>query len=98
MSNVPGHSAGDFLRSLFDLAGKNVLVTGGSSFLGGEIAQAIGAIGAAKVFLTSRTKERAVEKAKALAEAVPWSESEFVGLPCEVTSLDSVAELRRDIE
>lgn len=98
MSNVSGHSAGDFLGSLFDLADKNVLVTGGSSFLGGEIAQAIGAIGAARVFLTSRTKERAEEKAKALAGAVPWSETEFVGLPCEVTNLDSIAQLRSAIE
>lgn len=98
MSNVSSHSAGDFLRGLFDLAGKTVLVTGGSSFLGGEIAQALGATGAATVYLTSRTRERAEAKAKALAAAVPWSETQFVGLACEVTDLQSVARLRGEIE
>jgi len=91
-------STGDYLNQLFDLDGKTVLVTGGTSFLGGEVAKALGGAGAARVFVTSRTRDKAAAKAAAFKAAVPWSETEFIGLACEVTDVDSIATLRRDLE
>ena len=56
-------SGGEYLSKIFDLAGKNVLVVGGSSFLGGAVGKAIGGVGAAKVMITSRSREKAQAKA-----------------------------------
>ena len=91
-------SSAEYLQQLYDLSGKNVLVLGGTSVLGGEVAKAMVALGAERVLLTSRDRAIAEQTAASFAEALPWSTTRCLGFNCDVTSVESVAALHREIE
>jgi len=77
------------------VAGKTLLVTGGSSGLGLEIAKEAAKRGAAKVILMSRTRKK-LEAAAKLCEttAVVAGNKPFEAMivPCDLSSLDAVRE------
>jgi len=77
------------LSELFDLSGKTVVLTGGGSGLGLQMADALAEAGA-NLVLCARKAERCVEAARALEEE---HGVQALGLGCDVRSPDDVEAL-----
>ena len=76
------------LRSLFDMTGRVVIVTGGTRGIGRALAEGYAAAGA-KVVVTSRKAAACKETAKHLRD----QGGEALGVPCHVGDLDALREL-----
>src|SRR5437868_12520307 len=74
------------VRSLFDLAGRVALITGGSRGLGLQMAEALGEMGA-RVAITARKREELDEAVKGLAA----QGIEAVALPCDMSDSAAIA-------
>ncbi len=72
--------------ALFDLTGRNALITGGASFLGYDMAEALSEAGA-RVAVTSRDRARAI----AAAERLVNGGGHAIGIELDVTRDESVA-------
>lgn len=81
-----GQDAAD-LAAIPDLSGKVAIVTGGNTGIGFQTVQALASHGA-KVYMASRSKERADSAIKKIHETFPETIVEF--LPLDLTHLDSV--------
>jgi NAD(P)-dependent dehydrogenase (short-subunit alcohol dehydrogenase family) len=80
------------LRSLFDMSGRVVIVTGGTRGIGRALAEGYVSAGA-KVVVASRKAEACKEAEEHLRALVPGGEA--LGVPAHVGDLDDVAELVR---
>ncbi len=78
-------------KSLFDLTGKNAIVTGGCGILGEHFCKALSEFGA-NVAVVDINEERAKELASVIRKEYG---TRTIGLYCDVSSLDSVIEMVR---
>ncbi len=78
---------------MFDLSGKNVVITGSSKGIGKSIAQQM-ALAGAKVTISSRKADACEEVAKEINDSLPaGSTGGAVVIPCNINSKDSLQNL-----
>jgi NAD(P)-dependent dehydrogenase (short-subunit alcohol dehydrogenase family) len=78
---------------MFDLSGKNVLITGSSKGIGKAIAQQM-ALAGAKVTISSRKEDVCAEVAKEINDSLPeGSTGGAVVIPCNINSKESLQNL-----
>ena len=78
------------IETLFSMAGKVCMVTGGSSGLGSYMAQGFLEAGAARVYITARAEEKLNEKA---AELSQLADGECIAVAGDLTTLEGVEAL-----
>ena len=82
------------LEDLYSMSGKVCVVTGGSTGLGSYMAEGFLAAGAAKVYITARTKDTLQAKA---AELTRSSDGECIGIVGDLATLEGVEALSKTL-
>lgn len=80
------------IQQLFDLTGKNILLTGAGGYLGSAMARGLAEAGA-RVICTSRNQNRAMEAAQALKDV---ASSDHIGIALDHMDEDSIQHGFRD--
>lgn len=78
------------LETLFSMAGKVCVVTGGSSGLGSYMAQGFLEAGAARVYITARSEEKLQAKAEELSQV---ADGECIAVPGDLATMEGVESL-----
>lgn len=82
------------IKNLFSMTGKVCVVTGGSSGLGSYMAQGFLESGAARVYITARSEDKLVAKAKELSQV---ADGQCIAVPGDLSDMKGVEALSASI-
>ena len=82
------------IKNLFSMTGKVCVVTGGSSGLGSYMAQGFLESGAARVYITARSKDKLVAKAEELSQV---ADGQCIAVPGDLSDMKGVEALSASI-